>query len=77
MKFLSEMDAVDQNSFGYRYPTAKHGKRALPTNFRFSMKKFASRMEALLGVLGGAVWGAEDAFDREAEARSAAAEGAY
>lgn len=69
VNLLTELDRVDQNSFSFRYPTDKQGKASLPMNFRFSVKIYATRMDALLHVLDGAVCGAEAEFDAEAEAR--------
>ena len=70
LALVNEWDALDQQSFSFRYPMDKKGGAALPERFAFGLRRFRERMEPLLDMLDGSVTAVEQACDSHEEASS-------
>jgi hypothetical protein len=70
LALVNEWDALDQQSFSFRYPMNKKGGAALPDQFAFGLRHFRERMEPLLDILDGSVTAVEEARDSYEQARA-------
>ncbi len=70
---IGELDAVDAQSFAFRYPTQRDGRSpALRSHFRFNLFEFCEILDPVYPVLDGAAYGAYEQLQQEYEARAEA-----
>jgi hypothetical protein len=65
---IAELDAVDPNSFAFRYPTTKSGDGALEHHFLFNLREFLAVIDPLVDMLDTAVFGLEAEWDNACSA---------
>lgn len=65
---VRDLEAVDPQSFSFRYPTDKKGDASLVHHFGFSVSHFVSVMDPLIELLGNSVSALEECWDNACEA---------
>jgi hypothetical protein len=51
---LCELEAVDPDSFSFRYPVNTKGRRSIPTHVMFSLRRVVEPLDALAEALDAA-----------------------
>jgi hypothetical protein len=75
---IDELETVDAQSYAFRYPTGKDGRRApLESHFRFNLFTFTDMLDPVYELLDGAAYGAHEELQFIYEQMAAAREYAY